>query len=80
MANLQQEKTLHFLADILSKALTKEYGTEMSFILITQPYGDEPSISDYIANMSRESSIGVLRELADWLETNQIIPASEGSA
>lgn len=78
MANLQQEKHLRELASILKEALAEMYGTEMSFVLVTQPYGEEPGISDYIANMARESSIGVLRELADRLEKNQTIPASEG--
>lgn len=78
MATLQQEKRMRDLARLLEKKLKQAYGVEMSFLLVTQPYGEGEKVSDYIGNLARESGIGVLRETADRLERNQTIPASKG--
>ena len=80
MANLVQESSLREVAKILDEVLKDIYGKNMSFLIVTQPFGEAVGVSDYIGNMTRESSIEVLRGLADRLEKNQTIPASEGEA
>ena len=79
MANLQEEQLLRELAGIVSTILSDGYKQEMAFMLVATPFGlDNNSVSDYIGNMARGSSIELLRELADRLEKNQDIPASVG--
>jgi hypothetical protein len=80
MATLQQEKKMRDIARLLEKKLKQAYGVKMSFLLVTQPYGESDKVSDYIGNLARESGIGVLRETADRLERNETIPAAQGEA
>ena len=80
MATLQQEAQMRELAKVIEKKLKRMYGVKMSFLLVTQPYGEGDKVSDYIGNLARESGIGVLRETADRLERNETIPASQGEA
>jgi hypothetical protein len=80
MATLQQEKKMRDIARLLEKKLKQAYGVKMSFLLVTQPYGEGDKVSDYIGNLARESGIGVLRETADRLERNETIPAAQGEA
>ena len=80
MANLVQEKALRELIKVTLSILPEFYGRDdMSAMLIVSPFGEE-QISDYISNMSRDSAIKVLRELADRLERNETMPAAKGEA
>lgn len=80
MATLKQENALRDMAKVLEFMLEEMYGQNMSFMLVTCPFGQGDKVSDYIGNMARVSGIEVLRTTADRLEKNQTISASKGEA
>lgn len=80
MANPKQEQTMRKLAGVADYYFTECYGERMGFFIMAAPFFNPDGISDYIGNMDRESTIKVLRKLADRLEADEVIPASQGEA
>lgn len=80
MATLEQERQMRKLAKKLKQQLRKMYGQEMSFFLVTAPFGDgQEAVADYISNAHRADGIRMLRETADRLDQGQDIPAAQGA-
>ena len=81
MGTPAQEYKMRRLAKHIEKDLKKMYGVDMGFFLVAVPFGDgSEGVSDYIGNIDRKDGIEALRATADRLETNQTIPAAQGSA
>lgn len=76
------DHNLRQLAANLEKALSAIYGEERMAFLLTVTRFDKggetvDNNADYIGNMGRESSVPMLKELAERLEKNQDIPATQ---
>lgn len=77
---MKQEKDLALLAKALDEMLPEIYETDkMGFALVVFEF-HKPGIGDYVSNADRPDMIKALRELADRLEKNEIIPAAIGQA
>lgn len=75
----KHEEDLRELAELLDRALELVYSNPMGFMLVVSPFGEE-GLCDYISNGAREDCIRWLRETADKLEANQLIPITKGTA
>ena len=71
---LETEKMMRVAAEIISRQFPG-----MAFGLIVFEFFD-PGIGNYISNGNREDMIKALRETADRIEKNQVIPAVQGKA
>lgn len=80
MANLVQEEGMRTIAQCVDASLQELYGQKMGFFIVTCPFGQERSVSDYIGNIDRNDSIDLLRTTAKRLKKNQTIPAAKGPA
>jgi len=74
MSILDTEEQMRVVADLLSMQFP-----EMGFALIIFPF-ENPGVSNYISNGDRDGMIEALRETADRLEKNEVIPAIQGRA
>lgn len=75
------ENFLKFLAGGIEALLTAEYGRRMGFGLIVFEFGEgENKPGDYISNAIRGDMVKALRETADRIERNEVIPPTIGSA
>lgn len=73
------EAILKGLADGIDDAFKEAYKDEVAFaILIFDP--KIPQVGQYISNVDREPMIIALRETANRLEKNQVIPPALGEA
>ena len=75
---LSSEEFLQVIASGLEDIFADLYPTHMGFALIVFPFGG--GVADYISNSRREDMIKALRETADRIESNQIIPPTQGNA
>ncbi len=76
----KQEEKLRGIANALDEILEHQiYGQRMGFFLSVFEFNKEGS-ADYISNAEREDAIKALRETADRLEKNQVIPVTIGKA
>ena len=70
-----REGIMRGLAASLDEVLETSMGTKMGFILITFEFG-KVNFSNYISNAQRGEIPGALRDVADKLESGEIIPAT----
>jgi hypothetical protein len=75
---LSSEEFLQVIASGLEDIFADLYPERMGFALIVFPFSG--GVSDYISNGERKDMIKALRETADRIETNQIIPPTQGNA
>lgn len=75
---LRIEECMRGWAAALNEIIKGQFG-EMGFMLLVFPF-NEPGVSNYISNAERSDMIMTLRETADRLEKNQIIPAVHSTA
>lgn len=80
MANKYQEECMRSVAKGVNEALEMIYGQKMGFVIVTTPFNESNSVSDYIGNIERSDVVELMRETAERLEKNQIIPAAQGNA
>lgn len=76
-----QENFLKKLAEVIGSVLTlpQGYGKPMGFMLIVFEFG-KPGPGDYISNCQRKDCIKTLREAAEMLEIDEVIPETKGNA
>lgn len=75
----EQEENLRLLASKVDSSAHAIYGQKMGFFLVIAPFGADKGISDYIGNSNREDAIKWMRETADRLESDQVIPVTKGN-
>ena len=73
-----QGEFLRTTAKSLSELIDDFYGCHMGFALIVFPHDSHNA--DYISNSSRVDMVKALRETADRIEKNEVIPATIGEA
>lgn len=73
MAKSEFEGYMRGMARAIDQLLKEDFG-ELGFALLIFDF-DDPGTSNYISNINREDMIKALRETADRLEKNQVIPA-----
>lgn len=80
MSTPEQEEALQAVAEGIDDCLNEIYGKNMGFLLLVARFEEDDNWADYIGNAKREDAILWLRETADRLENNEVIPATEGEA
>lgn len=75
---MSQDKVLQNLAKILDELFPELYGQKMGFALLVFPF-DNPS-GDYVSNVERSDMVKAMREIANRIEDNEVIPPTIGSA
>ena len=77
---MKKENFLQFLAGGINALLEAEYGRKIGFGLIVFEFGECSKSGDYISNGDRKDMVKALRETAERIEKNEIIPPTIGSA
>ena len=75
---MKQDEFLQGTAKHLSEHIDTFYGEHMGFVLLVFPYDSHNA--DYISNSLRCEMIEVLRETADRIEANEVIPPTIGES
>lgn len=76
----KQEDQLRGIATALDEIFERQiYGKRMGFFLSVFEFS-KPGAADYISNGEKKDVIEALRETADRLEKNQVIPITIGKA
>jgi hypothetical protein len=75
----KQEDMLDALAQVIGDVLPEIYGEKMGFFLSVFHF-IKPGTADYISNGKREDVIKALRETANRLEKNEVIPVTIGES
>jgi len=77
----KREDLLNALAATLDKTLPTIYNIErVGFVLLTFSFDVESKSGDYVSNANRDDIIKALREVADRLESNEVIGQTIGEA
>lgn len=74
----EHNEYLEILAKAISESLDQSYKRHIGFALIVFDFNSKTA--DYISNSERNNMVEALRETADRIEKNEIIPPPIGNA
>ena len=78
--NAIRQAFLNEISGALDRLLEYYYGERMGYALLVFSFDPEKKGGDYTSNANREDMIQCLREMADQIEANQVIPPTIGNA
>ena len=77
---IDKEERLRGIAQALDQIFEHQiYGKRMAFFVSVFEFGG-PIVADYISNAEREYIVKALRETANRIEKNEVIPVTIGEA
>jgi hypothetical protein len=68
------------LAKAIELSVEELYGRKMAFGLFIFDFGEGERVGDYVSNAKRKNMVKAIREIADRIEKNEVIPKTIGEA
>ncbi len=76
---IETEEIMQTVAELVDKILKSFCTDKLGFVILVHKL-HTPGLGNYVSNCKRDDMIKALREAADRIEKNEIIPPTIGSA